>query len=64
MENELAVGEATEGLENELCFVYVVLLISLEKNIASVGLSYKDVILFSNIFYVLDVVYLKSNSIT
>ena len=29
----------------------------------SVGLSYKDVMLFSKIFYVFDVVYVKSNSI-
>ena len=47
-----------------LCFVHVVLLISLEmmgKKFTSVGLSYKDVILFSKIFYVFDVVYVKSN---
>ena len=30
----------------------------------SVGLSYKDVILFSKIFYVFDVVYVKSNGIS
>ena len=49
------------------CFVHVVLLMSLEimrKKITSVGLSYKDVILFSKIFYVFDVVYVKSNSIS
>ena len=49
------------------CFVHVVLLISLEimrKNFTSVGLSYKDVILFSEIFYVFDVVYVKSNRIS
>ena len=49
------------------CFVYVVLLISLEKmrkKFTSVSLSYKDVILFSNIFYVFDVVYVKSNRIS
>ena len=33
-----------------------------EKTFTSVGLSYKDVILFSKIFYVFDVVYVKSNS--
>ena len=33
------------------------------KKFTSVGLSYKDVILFSKIFYVFDVVYVKSNSI-
>ena len=50
-----------------LCFVHVVLLMSLDimrKKITSVGLSYKDVILFSKIFYVLDVVYVKSNRIS
>ena len=49
------------------CFVYVVLLISLEimrKKITSVGLTYKYVILFSKIFYVYDVVYVKSNRIS
>ena len=47
-----------------LCFVHVVLLISLHimrTKITSVGLSYKDVILFSKIFYMFDVVYVKSN---
>ena len=47
------------------CFVHVVLLISLRDNVkkfTSVGLSYKDVILFSKIFYMFDVVYVKSNS--
>ena len=34
------------------------------KNYTSVGLSYKDVILFSKIFYVFDVVYVKSNNIS
>ena len=34
------------------------------KKFTSVGLSYKDVILFSKLFYVLDVVYVKSNKIT
>ena len=34
------------------------------KKFTSVGLSYKDVILFSNIFYAFDVVYVKSNSIS
>ena len=34
------------------------------KKFTSVGLSYKDVILFSKIFYVFDVVYVKSNRIT
>ena len=34
------------------------------KKITSVGLSYKVVILYSKIFSVLDVVYLKSNSIS
>ena len=33
------------------------------KKFASVGLSYSDVILFSKIFYMFDVVYVKSNSI-
>ena len=32
------------------------------KTFTSVGLSYKDVILFSKIFYVSDVVYVKLNS--
>ena len=48
------------------CFVHVVLLISLEIMqyiYISVSLSYKDVILFSKIFYVIDVVYVKLNSI-
>ena len=34
------------------------------KKFTSVGLTYKDVILFSKIFYVFDVVYVKSNSIS
>ena len=34
------------------------------KKFTSVGLSYKDVILFSKIFYVIDVVYVKLNSIS
>ena len=45
-------------------FVYVILLRSLEivrKNITSVGLSYKEEILFSKIFYVFHVVYVKSH---
>ena len=49
------------------CFVHVVLFISLEimrKKLISVGLSYKGVILVSEIFYVFDVVYVKSNNIT
>ena len=49
------------------CFVYVVLLISLEilrKKLTSIGLAYKDVILFSKIFYVFHVIYLKSNRIS
>ena len=49
------------------CFVHVVLRISLEimrKKITSVGLSYKDVILFSKLFYVFGVVYVKSNGIS
>ena len=48
------------------CFVHVVLLTSLEiseKKITLVALFYKCVILFSKIFYVFDVVYVKSNSI-
>ena len=50
------------------CFVHFVLLISLDiglmrKKFTSVGLSYKDMILFSKIFYVSAVVYVKSNSI-
>ena len=32
------------------------------KKFTSVGLSYKDAILFSKIVYVFDVVYVKSNS--
>ena len=49
------------------CFVHVVLFMSLKimrKKITSVGISYKDVILFSKIFYVFDIVYVKSNSIS
>ena len=34
------------------------------KKFTSVGLSYKDEILFSKIFYVFAVVYVKSNSIS
>ena len=34
------------------------------KKITSVHLSYKGVILFSKIFYVFDVVYVKSNSMS
>ena len=34
------------------------------KTFTPVGLSYKDVILFSKIFYVFDAVYVKSNRIT
>ena len=34
------------------------------KIFTSVGLPYKDVILFSKIFYVFDVVYVKSNNIS
>ena len=34
------------------------------KKFTSVGLSYKGVILFSKIFYMFDVVYVKSNSIS
>ena len=34
------------------------------KKFTSVGLSYKGVILFSKIFYVFDVVYVKSNTIS
>ena len=34
------------------------------KNITSVGTSYKDVMLFSKIFYVFDIVYVKSNRIS
>ena len=48
-------------------FVHVVLLISFEimrKKCPSVGLSYKNVILFSKIFYMFDVFYVKSNSIS
>ena len=33
------------------------------KKFTSVGLCYKDVILFSKIFYVIDLVYVKLNSI-
>ena len=35
-----------------------------EKKFTSVVLSYKSVILFSKIFYVFDVVYVNSNSIS
>ena len=45
------------------CFVHVVLLVLLQitrKKNTSVGLSYKDVILFSRIFYMFDVVCVKS----
>ena len=34
------------------------------KKFTSVGLSYKGVILFSKIFYVFDVVYIKSNRVS
>ena len=34
------------------------------KKLTSVGLSYKDVILFSKIFHLFDVVYVKSNKIS
>ena len=34
------------------------------KKITSVGLSHKNLILFSKIFYMFDVVYVKSNSIS
>ena len=34
------------------------------KTFTSVGSSYKDVILFSKIFYVFDIVYVKSNRIS
>ena len=44
------------------CFVHVVML--MRKQNTSVGLPYKGVILFSKIFYVFDVVYVKSNSIS
>ena len=43
-------------------FVHVVLLILLQimrKKFTSGGLSYKDIILVSKIFYVFDVVYVK-----
>ena len=48
------------------CFVHVVLHIVRDnaKKITSVGLSYKGVILFSYIFYMFDVVYVKSNNIS
>ena len=48
------------------CFVHVILLISLEimqKKNTSVGISYKGVILFSKIFYVIVVVYVKLNGL-
>ena len=35
-----------------------------EKKFTEIGLSYKDVILFSKIFYVFDILYVKSNSIS
>ena len=34
------------------------------KKFTSVGLTYKGVVLFSKIFYMFDVVYVKSNSIS
>ena len=34
------------------------------KTLTSVGLSYKDVTFFAKIFYVFDVLYVKSNKIT
>ena len=47
------------------CFVHVVLLVrDNAKKFTSVGLSYKDVILFSKIGYLFDVVYVKSNRIS
>ena len=48
-------------------FFHVVLLISLRHNATkfiSAGSCYKDVILFSKIFYVFDVVYVKPNRIS
>ena len=49
------------------CFVQVELLISLEimrKKLTSVGLSNEALTLFSKIFYMFDVVYVKSNRIS
>ena len=48
------------------CFVHVVMYIVRDnvKKFASVGLCYKDVMLFSKIFYVFEVVYVKSSSIS
>ena len=49
------------------CFVYDVLLYIVRNNakkFTTVGLSFKDVILFSKILYMFDVVYVKSNSIS
>ena len=51
------------------CFVHVVLLRAYivrdnARKFTSVGLSYKDVILFSKIFYVFYVVYVNPNSIS
>ena len=43
--------------------ILLILLEIMRKNLPSVGLSYMGVILFSEIFYVFDVVYVKSNSI-
>ena len=64
-------GSKLDSFLRKMCFlfyfVHVVLLISLEimgKKFTSAGLFYKDLILFSKIFYVFDVVYVKSNSIS
>ena len=47
------------------CFVHaLVILLEIIKKMTSVGLSYKCVILFSKIFYVFNVIYVKSNSIS
>ena len=49
------------------CFVHVVLHIIVRDNtkkFTSVSISYMGLILFSKIFYVFDVVYVKSNNIS
>ena len=62
------VGEATEGLENEL-WSYIVRdnaynVRDNAKKFTSVGLSYKGVLLLSKIFLMFDVVCVKLNSIS
>ena len=42
-----------------LCFFFTSYCLYNAKKFASVGISYKNVILFSKIFYTLDIVYVK-----